>query len=61
MILKNKNSIIYGSTGAIGSSVARAFAREGARVFLTGRSLDKLEALANEIRKDNGEVQISPG
>ena len=30
---------IYGAAGHIGSAVARAFAREGAQVFLTGRTL----------------------
>ena len=39
MMLKNKNAIIYGAGGAIGGAVARAFAREGAKVFLTGRHL----------------------
>ncbi len=36
MLLKNKTAVVYGAGGAIGSAVARAFAREGARVFLTG-------------------------
>jgi uncharacterized protein YndB with AHSA1/START domain len=36
VLLKNKNAVIYGGGGAIGGAVARAFAREGARVFLAG-------------------------
>jgi NAD(P)-dependent dehydrogenase (short-subunit alcohol dehydrogenase family) len=36
-MLKNKIAVIYGASGGIGGAVARAFAREGARVFLTGR------------------------
>lgn len=36
-MLKNKIAIIYGASGGIGGAVARAFAREGARVFRTGR------------------------
>ena len=59
MILKNKNAVIYGAAGAIGSTVARAFAREGARVFLTGRSLAKLEAIAGDIRSEGGEAHLS--
>ena len=35
MLLKNR--VIYGAGGAIGSAVAGAFAREGAKLFLTGR------------------------
>ena len=37
MTLKNKVAVIYGAGGAIGGAVARAFAREGAKLFLTGR------------------------
>jgi 3-oxoacyl-[acyl-carrier protein] reductase len=33
MLLKNKNAVIYGGAGAVGSSVAIAFAREGARPY----------------------------
>jgi NADP-dependent 3-hydroxy acid dehydrogenase YdfG len=35
--------------GAVGGAVARAFAREGARVFLTGRNLSAVDTLAKEI------------
>ena len=38
MLLENKNAVIYGGGGSIGGAVARAFAREGARVFLAGRT-----------------------
>jgi 3-oxoacyl-[acyl-carrier protein] reductase len=54
MPLKNKNAVIYGAGGAIGGAVARAFAREGARVFLSGRTLAKLEAVAKEITSSGG-------
>lgn len=50
MLLENKNAVIYGGGGAIGGAVARAFAGEGARVFLAGRTLATLEAVAEEIR-----------
>lgn len=36
-MLKNKIAVVYGASGGIGGAVARAFAREGARVFRTGR------------------------
>ena len=49
MLLQNKTTVIYGAGGAVGGAVARAFAREGARVFLAGRTLDPIEALAKEI------------
>jgi NAD(P)-dependent dehydrogenase (short-subunit alcohol dehydrogenase family) len=49
VLLKNKYAVIYGAAGAVGSAVARAFAREGATVFLTGRTLAKVEATASDI------------
>jgi NAD(P)-dependent dehydrogenase (short-subunit alcohol dehydrogenase family) len=38
MLLDNKSAVIYGGGGSIGCAVARALAREGARVFLAGRT-----------------------
>jgi NAD(P)-dependent dehydrogenase (short-subunit alcohol dehydrogenase family) len=49
MLLKDKTAVIYGAGGAIGGAVARAFAREGATLFLTGRNVAKLDAVAEEI------------
>jgi 3-oxoacyl-[acyl-carrier protein] reductase len=54
MLLQGKNAVIYGAGGSIGGAVARAFAREGARVFLAGRTLAKLEAVADDIRSAGG-------
>ena len=36
MLLEGKNAVVYGAGGSVGGAVARTFAREGARVFLTG-------------------------
>jgi 3-oxoacyl-[acyl-carrier protein] reductase len=54
MLLQDKNAVIYGGGGSIGGAVARAFAREGARVFLAGRTLRGLEAVADDIRSAGG-------
>jgi 3-oxoacyl-[acyl-carrier protein] reductase len=59
MLLKHKNAVIYGAGGAIGGAVARAFAREGARVFLAGRTLSKLDKLAKEIRAAGGVAETA--
>ena len=59
MLLENKVAVIYGAGGAIGSAVAYAFAREGARVFLAGRTQAKLEAVAAEIRSHGGVVDVT--
>ena len=58
-ILQGKNAIIYGGGGGIGSGVARTFAREGAKVFLTGRTRTKLDAVAQEITTTGGLVEVA--
>src|SRR6476619_2417987 len=54
MLLEQKTAIIYGGGGPIGGAVARAFAREGARVFLAGRTQSKLDAVADDINDRDG-------
>src|SRR5260370_41470520 len=54
MRVEGRNAVIYGGGGAIGGAVARAFAREGAHVFLAGRTVPKLEAVAQAIRATGG-------
>jgi len=54
MKLKNKVAVIYGAGGAIGGAVARAFAREGAKLFLAGRHRAPVEAVAKEIVSAEG-------
>lgn len=49
MLLKDKTAIVYGGGGAVGGAVAKAFVREGARVFLAGRKRAALDAVAAEI------------
>jgi NAD(P)-dependent dehydrogenase (short-subunit alcohol dehydrogenase family) len=53
MMLKDKVAVIYGAGGAIGGAIARAFASEGAKVFLTGCSPASVEVVAKDI--------VSPG
>jgi NAD(P)-dependent dehydrogenase (short-subunit alcohol dehydrogenase family) len=59
MMLQNKVAVIYGAGGAIGGAVSRAFAREGARVFLTGRAGPPVEAIAKEIVSNGGLAQAA--
>ena len=54
MLLQDKTAVVYGAAGPVGSAVARAFAREGASVFLSGRRLPAVEAVAQEIRRVAG-------
>jgi len=57
MLLKDKTAIIYGGGGAVGGAVARAFAREGAHIFLAGRTAGKLEAVAAEIQANGARLR----
>lgn len=59
MLLENKNAVIYGGGGSIGAAVAREFAREGASVFLAGRTLATVEAVAEEIRSAGGVAETA--
>ena len=59
MLLEHKNAVIYGGGGAIGGAVARAFAREGAHLFLAGRTLAKVEAVAEEITAAGGMAETA--
>jgi NAD(P)-dependent dehydrogenase (short-subunit alcohol dehydrogenase family) len=59
MLLENRNAVIYGGGGAIGGAVARVFAREGARVFLAGRTQSKLDAVAAEIAAAGGRAETA--
>src|SRR5262245_34109002 len=59
MLLKNKVAVIYGAGGAIGGAVARAFAREGARLFLTGRLRAPVEAVAKDIVAAGGSAEAA--
>ena len=55
----NKTAIIYGGGGGIGGGVARTFAREGAQVFLVGRTRETLDAVAQDIRSAGGAVEVT--
>ena len=59
MLLQDKVAVIYGAGGAIGGAVARAFAAEGARLFLTGRQLAPVEAIAKQIVAAGGSAEAA--
>jgi 3-oxoacyl-[acyl-carrier protein] reductase len=59
MLLSGKAAIVYGGDEAAGSALASAFAREGARVFLTGRSQRGLAEVAAAVRGTGGRVEFA--
>jgi 3-oxoacyl-[acyl-carrier protein] reductase len=58
-LLRNKTAIVYGAAGPVGAAVAGAFAREGARVVLTGRTPGTLTKVAEQIRDAGGNVETA--
>jgi 3-oxoacyl-[acyl-carrier protein] reductase len=58
-VLQDKNAVIFGAGGSIGAAVARAFAVEGARVFLAGRTRSGLDAVAAQITTAGGAAQTA--
>ena len=56
-MLQNKNAIVYGAGGSLGGAVSRAFAKAGARVFLTGRTADSIQKRAAEIIAAGGQAE----
>ena len=59
MMLRDKVAVIYGAGGAVGGAAALAFAREGAMVFLTGRNLAPVEAVAKDIVAGGGSAEAA--
>jgi 3-oxoacyl-[acyl-carrier protein] reductase len=51
--------VVYGGSDSVGSAVARAFDHEGAKVFLAGRILAKLDEVAEEIRSAGGVAETA--
>lgn len=60
MLLKNKRALITGGSRGIGKAVGMAFLKEGARVMLSARSREELEATKREFTEYVGEVYVYP-
>jgi NAD(P)-dependent dehydrogenase (short-subunit alcohol dehydrogenase family) len=58
-LLEGKTAIIYGGGGGIGGGVARAYAREGAKVFVAGRTRQALDAVVKDITSAGGWAQAA--
>jgi len=55
--LKNKVAVVFAASGEIAGAVARSFAAHGAKVYVTGRNLNKVQALADEIVRNGGQAE----
>jgi NAD(P)-dependent dehydrogenase (short-subunit alcohol dehydrogenase family) len=59
MLLEGKNAVIYGGGGAVGGAISRAFAREGATVYLAGPTLASLDLVAHDITVAGGKAETA--
>jgi NADP-dependent 3-hydroxy acid dehydrogenase YdfG len=59
MMLKDRVAVIYGAGGAIGGAVAGAFAAAGAKLFLAGRQLEPVEAVAKDVVAAGGSAEAA--
>src|SRR3981189_676260 len=57
-LLNSKTAIVTGASSGIGRAIALHLARDGARVFLTGRDAERLEEAARMIRREGGSASI---
>ena len=57
--LDGKKALVTGSTAGIGFAIARALAREGASVVITGRTQDRVDNAARRIQQDIGDTKVS--
>ncbi len=59
MLLEGKKAVVYGGGGSVGGAAARAFAREGADVFLAGRTREPLDKVASDIEEMGARVEVA--
>ncbi len=58
MELRDRRVLVTGATGGLGHAIARALHERGARLVLTGRRAEPLEALATELDADRVAIDV---
>lgn len=59
--MQRQRVIVTGATSGIGAACASWFGARGARLLLTGRDLERGEAVAGEVRRNGGEARFVAG
>jgi 3-oxoacyl-[acyl-carrier protein] reductase len=59
--LTGKRALVTGSSSGIGEAIARALAREGARVVVHGRNAERAQGVADDIIREGGEASVALG
>src|SRR6202051_1974521 len=57
--LKDKVAVVFAASGDIAGAVARSFSQHGAKVYVTGRNLNEVKALAEEIKANGGRAEAA--
>jgi NAD(P)-dependent dehydrogenase (short-subunit alcohol dehydrogenase family) len=58
-ILEGKRAVVFGASGSIGAAVAKELAKEGAEVFLAGRTKSSLDEIVKQIAAAGGKAQAN--
>lgn len=58
LILSNKKVLVSGSTAGIGFAIAKGFAKEGAIVYVNGRSKEKVDQAVKQINAEVPAAQV---
>lgn len=61
MRLQDKVAIVTGATSGMGRATAALFAKEGAKVVVTGRNEERAKAIVDQIKADGGEAMYVLG
>ena len=59
MVFENKGFLVMGATSDIGSAICHTLVNEGATLFLTGRSIEKLESLKKSLTGNKNNHRLS--
>lgn len=58
-LLDRKVAVVYGGGGVIGGAIARIFAREGAHVYVAGRTRPPLDRVVESIAGNGGQAEAA--